>query len=210
MSEVLSRNLSLSMEAEIKAQITDATHARGDTAGLAQLASAAITATRTGRFDQSTDASLEEVHLVAATTHTSSWFSFLFELGKYWPTSDPIRIKFFDQKRAPTLRIFGKKMFQERFTRYTKGVFRLLDWSNVCVAGGAVLACLTSASQDEAFFAGNDIDVFLYGLSPRQSFAKLAAILSAVDKAVQGFDRVYKIVLSSGVITFMPHSEHSG
>ncbi|KAK0541841.1 hypothetical protein OC844_007954 [Tilletia horrida] len=185
------------MEAEIKAQITDATHARGDTAGLAQLASAAITATRTGRFDQSTDASLEEVHLVAATTHTSSWFSFLFELGKYWPS-------LFASETHPF------KMFQERFTRYTKGVFRLLDWSNVCVAGGAVLACLTSASQDEAFFAGNDIDVFLYGLSPRQSFAKLAAILSAVDKAVQGFDRVYKIVLSSGVITFMPHSEHSG
>ncbi|KAK0518310.1 hypothetical protein OC835_007885 [Tilletia horrida] len=194
------------MEAEIKAQITDATHARGDTAGLAQLASAAITATRTGRFDQSTDASLEEVHLVAATTHTSSWFSFLFELGKYWPSLFASETHPFVDFEPPT----RSKMFQERFTLYTKGVFRLLDWSNVCVAGGAVLACLTSASQDEAFFAGNDIDVFLYGLSPRQSFAKLAAILSAVDKAVQGFDRVYKIVLSSGVITFMPHSEHSG
>jgi len=55
-----------------------------------------------------------------------------------------------------------------------------MDWSNIVVAGGAVLACIKSTNSKDMnrmermqifqseVYAGSDIDLFLYGLSTEE------------------------------------------
>jgi hypothetical protein len=68
--------------------------------------------------------------------------------------------------------------FHNNWNIFTGGLLRDMDWNNVVAAGGAVLACLKSTIPEDMkrmqimeifqsdVYAGSDIDLFLYGLSP--------------------------------------------
>lgn len=69
--------------------------------------------------------------------------------------------------------------FRENFRAFTHGVLDRLDWQNVVVAGGSVLACLSPVPSDYHDHPGSyfhqsdalksaDIDLFIFGLSEIQ------------------------------------------
>lgn len=67
--------------------------------------------------------------------------------------------------------------FRDNLRAFTHGVLDRLDWNNVVVAGGSVLACLTPVPQDfhpgkyfheSDAFRGADIDLFIFGLTEVQ------------------------------------------
>ena len=87
--------------------------------------------------------------------------------------------------------------FNQNWSIFSEGSLSLLDWNNVVVAGGSVLACLlpvpdtNKASKrtlrkyfHSTAFPTSDIDLFLYGLTPEQAEAKIISIfqgLSSID-----------------------------
>ncbi|KAE8220602.1 hypothetical protein CF319_g5897 [Tilletia indica] len=66
-------------------------------------------------------------------------------------------VKMFDQLRAPSMTIRSLQEFRKNFDNFGGSVLKDLDWSNVGVAGGSVLACLT-ASQYEEVLRNSDIE----------------------------------------------------
>ncbi|KAF8194925.1 hypothetical protein BJ912DRAFT_923825 [Pholiota molesta] len=85
--------------------------------------------------------------------------------------------------------------FVKRWSIFTHGVLeKFLDWDNVVVAGGSVLAALvqTTAQTDnelrKLYFSGPysmaDVDIFLWGLSPIEAENKICRIFDAVKASV--------------------------
>ena len=78
----------------------------------------------------------------------------------------------------PAVVLLGR--FHDNWDIFTGGLLRDMDWSNVVAAGGAVLACVKSTIPEDMkkreimdifqsdVYAGSDIDLFLYGLSPEE------------------------------------------
>ena len=84
--------------------------------------------------------------------------------------------------------------FNQNWSIFSEGSLSLLDWNNVVVAGGSVLACLlpvpdpnkTSKRTLRKYFHStafptSDVDLFLYGLTPEQAEAKIIAIFQGMS-----------------------------
>ncbi|KAF7313210.1 CFIA complex component [Mycena kentingensis (nom. inval.)] len=86
--------------------------------------------------------------------------------------------------------------FKYNWSVFSEGALADVNWDNIVVAGGSVLACLEPLPDwadskhnmrrhyHHDAFPTSDIDVFLYGLSPQQAEAKI--------------DAIYKVVRDSG------------
>lgn len=87
------------------------------------------------------------------------------------------------------------------FTRISTGQLEYLDWNNVVVAGGCVLACLEQRPPlppcgdiDMDFYdqchahPDSDIDMFLFGLSPQEATAKVLQIHEDLRKPIKHLD----------------------
>lgn len=88
--------------------------------------------------------------------------------------------------------------FRKNWAIFSEGsLSQLLDWNNVVVAGGSVLACLTplpttataSKRATRKFYHSNayptsDVDMFLWGMTPEQAEAKIVKIYEAVRDSV--------------------------
>ena len=70
--------------------------------------------------------------------------------------------------------------FVKNFEEFTQGQLKGMDWSNVFVAGGCVLACMMKEDERISSFKGSDIDLFFYGMSDEQARNKLRHILDVV------------------------------
>ncbi|KYQ89839.1 hypothetical protein DLAC_09816 [Tieghemostelium lacteum] len=70
--------------------------------------------------------------------------------------------------------------FQREWMKFTGGLFTGFNWSNVFVAGGAVLGCTLNQPSTNAF-QNSDIDIFLYGLTETQATDKLKEILTFIQ-----------------------------
>ncbi|KAK0534060.1 hypothetical protein OC842_002761 [Tilletia horrida] len=218
---VTTQEFSASLEAELRAQALDVFEARLDVGQLDDLAARAKQASQDGVMTSEGNTAIADAHHSAATGTTHEWTPFLVSLRRegraqlglqnedatmIWRTN--LRaITFFDQKRKDSLHAYAFPAFKRRFDIYTNNIFAHLNWNNVLVAGGSVLACATSDLQDSNNFAGTDIDVFMYGLTAKESMAKVAHLRNAIDQAVNGFERAYRTTITSGVITFTPRRE---
>eukprot|EP00698_Gefionella_okellyi_P005555 TRINITY_DN15060_c0_g1_i1.p1 TRINITY_DN15060_c0_g1~~TRINITY_DN15060_c0_g1_i1.p1 ORF type:complete len:1172 (+),score=237.92 TRINITY_DN15060_c0_g1_i1:70-3516(+) len=95
-----------------------------------------------------------------------------------------------------------REVFEANLRAFTKGLLVGLDWNNIVLAGGAVLACLLPGAVDiEAFrqnklkgnpFKGADLDLFVYGLSEQQADAKIKQIYDVIlrNSATSNFELV--------------------
>jgi len=84
-------------------------------------------------------------------------------------------------RRGPCV-VPSMEVFLERWNEFTEGMFAGMDWSNVVVAGGAVLACLAEPRNDQQY-AGSDIDIFVHGVyTDEEANAKLRHIHQTVMK----------------------------
>ncbi|KAJ3095564.1 Protein mono-ADP-ribosyltransferase parp4 [Phlyctochytrium planicorne] len=75
--------------------------------------------------------------------------------------------------------------YQQNWDELTSGLFKYVNFDNVFVAGGAVVAALQPSvkkATDENYF-NSDIDVFIYGLKLEQVRAKVIEIYEAIRKA---------------------------
>eukprot|EP01129_Flabellula_baltica_P012849 TRINITY_DN5867_c0_g1_i1.p1 TRINITY_DN5867_c0_g1~~TRINITY_DN5867_c0_g1_i1.p1 ORF type:complete len:1757 (+),score=367.23 TRINITY_DN5867_c0_g1_i1:16-5286(+) len=73
--------------------------------------------------------------------------------------------------------ILSKEEYFDNFSKLTGGVLEGLDFSNLLVAGGAVLGCSIVGKRE---FDSSDIDIFLYDLQPEQANEKLREIYDLV------------------------------
>ena len=90
--------------------------------------------------------------------------------------------------KTPQYTIVERETFQETFNRRCNNAFEGIDWSNIVVAGGAVLGALSVCSESE--YHNSDIDVFIYGLSPEEATKKIFSVLGQINKNVSGSGHV--------------------
>ena len=97
---------------------------------------------------------------------------------KNTPKAFPLEGK---RKSAGTRSIVDRAGFATNWRIFSENLLTLVNWDNVFVAGGAVLACLLppppKATKNykclrkyfhEDVYAGSDIDLFLYGLNEEE------------------------------------------
>ncbi|PWN44817.1 hypothetical protein IE81DRAFT_364522 [Ceraceosorus guamensis] len=85
-------------------------------------------------------------------------------------------MRILDAKRAEQVRVRGIQEFRSAFDRITNDALRGLNWDNILVAGGIVLASLMNIGTDEEAAKSSDIDLYIYGLNAEQATAKLMHI----------------------------------
>lgn len=97
-----------------------------------------------------------------------------------------------DQDRRPNgspAVVPGLEEFQKNFNLFSEGALSDMDWSNVVVAGSAVVTALMPVPEEhrgskralrqfyhEKFAPASDVDLFLYGLSDEQAIEKIGQI----------------------------------
>ncbi|KAE8231288.1 hypothetical protein CF326_g3696, partial [Tilletia indica] len=115
-------------------------------------------------------------------------------------------IKLFDDLRASTAQIRSLGSFQTTFESFCGFELKGLDWSNLFIAGGSVLAALTTKDTASFFneLKASDIDIFLYGLDFRQASRKLCHISEVLRANIKNFDCTYLVERGVGVISFVP------
>ena len=71
--------------------------------------------------------------------------------------------------------VCDKAAFESSFEALTCGIFKGFDFSNVFVAGGAVLGSIMDITDEQRAksFKNTDIDLFIYGLTAEQATKKL-------------------------------------
>ncbi|KAL1762846.1 hypothetical protein FB107DRAFT_198438, partial [Schizophyllum commune] len=101
---------------------------------------------------------------------------------------------FLDLKRRDTAYIQpDSASVRKRWDTMTNGLFKGLDWTNVCVAGGLILGALLTLDIPKAQvkkaqphtleeWASSDIDVYIHGLGPEAANAKIAHIAEVVKR----------------------------
>lgn len=82
------------------------------------------------------------------------------------------------------------ELFCDNFNIFSSNVLSHMNWSNVVVAGGSVLACLMPPPQTiideerlgeyyhDTHYRNSDIDIFLYGLSEAEVCSEIPCISS--------------------------------
>ncbi|KAE8208618.1 hypothetical protein CF319_g9558, partial [Tilletia indica] len=86
-------------------------------------------------------------------------FGFCPDLGrKTFKREEEAGISFFDQHRASTITLHSFSSFFQRFEAISRGVLKNLDFSNIILAGGAVLASVTSNQDGTWCFHPSDIE----------------------------------------------------
>jgi hypothetical protein len=114
--------------------------------------------------------------------------------------------------------IVSEATFKSNFDLFTEGALRYLDWSNVFVAGGSVLACLmpldakrteSNAAKRKYYhtdgYKSSDIDIFLYGLSEAEAEAKVRHIYDAICEALYVDVVVFRTKHALSIVSEWPY-----
>ncbi|GAA6017534.1 hypothetical protein JCM10207_008260 [Rhodosporidiobolus poonsookiae] len=73
--------------------------------------------------------------------------------------------------------------FKAGLDEMSGGLFKNVDWSNVMLGGGSVLALLTGKQKDKAY-SGSDFDLFLYGHKPEELIPKVSSLIDQIRLAL--------------------------
>ncbi|KAJ7154668.1 hypothetical protein C8R46DRAFT_1118017 [Mycena filopes] len=86
--------------------------------------------------------------------------------------------------------------FKRNFYRMTNGLLQNLDWSNLFVAGGIVLGSLMSRKGVKSqvdHWAASDIDLYLYGLSPKAANEKIQHVFETFSANLPAGTRTFAV-----------------
>ncbi|KAK6349100.1 hypothetical protein TWF730_009859 [Orbilia blumenaviensis] len=118
-------------------------------------------------------------------------------------------LQYLDQKRPRTLKIQpSTAAFKKTFDRLMNGALDGLDWSNILVAGGMSLSTLlcVDESMDEQF-KSNDIDMYIYGLTPEKANEKIKHIAN-VWKSNLKPDQDFVMLKNARTVTLIAEFPH--
>ncbi|KAE8219871.1 hypothetical protein CF326_g8858 [Tilletia indica] len=118
-----------------------------------------------------------------------------------------IGVKLFDSLRKDAVHIRSLAAFRDAFATFGGSVLAGLDYSNIFIAGGSILATLTELDTGnfDDLLKGSDIDIFLYGLSGEEAHNKIISIANTIRSNVKDFDAKYLVERSAGTVSFLPH-----
>lgn len=125
---------------------------------------------------------------------------------KIAPTSG---LQYLDQKRPRTIKIQpSTAAFKKTFDRLMGGALDGLDWSNILVAGGMPLSTLlcVDESMDEKY-KSNDIDMYIYGLTPAEANEKIKHIANVWKENLKPDDE-FIMVKNARTITLIGTFPH--
>ncbi|KAJ6261378.1 hypothetical protein Dda_4048 [Drechslerella dactyloides] len=113
-------------------------------------------------------------------------------------------LQYLDQKRPRTLKIQpSTEAYRRTFNRLMHGALDGLDWNNVFVAGGMALSALLCVDEGmDAEYKDNDIDMYIYGLTPAQANEKVKHIANVWKKNLKP-DEEYTMVKNAKTITLI-------
>ncbi|KAE8240048.1 hypothetical protein A4X13_0g7964 [Tilletia indica] len=156
----------------------------------------------------------------------STWQAHLINLStQFEPFLSEERLTVYDYERAQKEDLLGVRMFDDlrptdaviqslpgfrnNFDVFSGSVLDNLDWTNVGVAGGSMLACLTESHIGE-LLRNSDIDLFIWGLEPPAMLLKLLHIKDTIVANVPNFSSKYVVERSAGALTFIPRIRDHG
>ena len=114
----------------------------------------------------------------------------------------------FNPIRTSGSSIGTKEQFYTNLNTFSSGQLKEMDWNNVFLAGGSVLACLQptpSIDLIEYFhrspYKCSDLDLFIYGLNVHDANLKLIQIYDAIRRSTNGklvaFRTLHTITIAS-------------
>ncbi|CAD6955539.1 unnamed protein product [Tilletia controversa] len=167
---------------------------------------------------------LTTVNLALINSPSPQWSDFCFGVSRDWAIMfgsdgrpfhhhqrrEPTGAKFFDQLVQPCVRINSVPQFTGIFDTVTDGILNGLDYDNLLVAGGIVLACLTYAQFEGHISPDSDIDIFVHGVTPFEALAKLLDIEATLRANVPRSYEQYSVERTATTISFVPNDASSG
>lgn len=116
--------------------------------------------------------------------------------------------KLLEQNRQPVAHgraiVDSKDQFLTNWEAFTKGMFKGLDWTNIFIAGGAVLACLQPDGMTK--YPTSDIDIFVHGIDDdEQANNLLKHIHSTIKANTQGEGIVIRTRRTVTIINSYPY-----
>ncbi|KAE8268198.1 hypothetical protein A4X09_0g4140 [Tilletia walkeri] len=124
-------------------------------------------------------------------------------------TSNLVGVKLFDHLRSAIAEIHSLPEFRKNFDNFSGSVLNNLNWTNVGIAGGSALACLTITDFGKTL-KNSDIDLFIWGLDATRMHKRMRHIRDTIMTNTPGFAAAYMIERSAGAITFVPRREDTG
>ena len=94
--------------------------------------------------------------------------------------------------------IVSKQVFDVNFDLITNNLFLCMNWDNMVIAGGSILALMTKPVIEDKDFS--DFDIFLYGLSDRGYNKKVIEIYNALK---QVYNKEILTIRTKRAITFV-------
>ncbi|KAL9932312.1 hypothetical protein V8E36_008791 [Tilletia maclaganii] len=169
------------------------------------------------------DALLGQVNLLLWNSAPQQWRLYCISLSRDWMylgTEDatfiryirtqPRGLRFFHQHVATQARINSYNEFIRVFHIVTGGILDSLPFDNICVAGGVVLACLTSAEFEGQVSPESDVDLFLYGITADRAASKLGDVEKTLRLNVPEFDQQYDVQRTVSAVSFVPREPGQG
>ncbi len=115
--------------------------------------------------------------------------------------------EFLDEQRKRIIKIQpSSKAFAETFSRITRNILHGLDWSNVFLAGGVALTTLMHtepSKDDENDVKDNDLDIYIYGLTPKEANEKVKHIYQVWKSNLPADKKQQLVVKNSKTINLL-------
>ena len=116
--------------------------------------------------------------------------------------------EFLDEKRKGVIQFQSTDAeYVSTFNRITKGILRGLDFNNVLIGGGMALITLLHtdpAMDNDKSVSECDVDIYLYGLTPREANEKVAHIYNVWRNNLPPTNGQTLLVKNAKTINFIP------
>ncbi|EPS35743.1 hypothetical protein H072_10808, partial [Dactylellina haptotyla CBS 200.50] len=118
-------------------------------------------------------------------------------------------VQYLDQKRQRTIKIQpSTEAFKKTFDRLMGGALEGLDWNNILVAGGMALSTMLCVDESmDKEYEKNDIDMYIYGLSPDQANEKIKHIAEVWKRNLKSGEE-YTMIKNGRTITLLGTYPH--
>eukprot|EP00026_Physarum_polycephalum_P000150 Phypoly_transcript_00150.p1 GENE.Phypoly_transcript_00150~~Phypoly_transcript_00150.p1 ORF type:complete len:1663 (-),score=347.22 Phypoly_transcript_00150:165-5153(-) len=119
---------------------------------------------------------LRNPHLLLVDISNTSKFTYSTHAPEY-----PLILQSTRRERTGCA-VVSPSEFSENFDRFTENQFKGMNWDNVFVAGGCVLASMLKPDAQGTGYKSSDVDMFFYGLNEHQANQKLKDIYELVKQ----------------------------